>query len=168
MAAPHPDWSASYLCSVVALMEAYATSYAEACVDQKCSSCCFLVLLPLADRLQAAGLESDNGEPTACLPVPQGSSGPLCLAGMPGNQNSRVSRASLENKLLKKWGPESEMVKLSLCLTNWALCHEGVGGADVKIHIFLTTALVGGEQSVSHPYHFTPGERAPGTHWTGC
>jgi hypothetical protein len=83
-------------------MEARVTSYAEACVDQKHSSCCFLVLLLLADRLQAAGSEWDNEELTACLPVPQGSSGSLCLAGMPGNQNSQVSRASLKNKLLKE------------------------------------------------------------------
>jgi hypothetical protein len=36
---------------------------------------------------------------------------------------------------------------------------------DVQIHIFLTWALVGGEWSASRPCHFTPGERAPGTHW---
>jgi hypothetical protein len=34
---------------------------------------------------------------------------------------------------------------------------------DVYIHIFLTSALVGGEWSASHPGHFTPGERAPVT-----
>jgi hypothetical protein len=31
------------------------------------------------------------------------------------------------------------------------------GGVDVKIHIFLTTALAGGERSASRPYRFTPG-----------
>jgi hypothetical protein len=31
----------------------------------------------------------------------------------------------------------------------------------------LTSALVGGEWSVSRPGRFTPGERAPGTHWIG-
>jgi hypothetical protein len=41
------------------------------------------------------------------------------------------------------------------------------GGADVKIHIFLTRALAGGEWSTSHPGRFTPGERAPGTNWIG-
>jgi hypothetical protein len=41
------------------------------------------------------------------------------------------------------------------------------GGVDVWIHIFLTTALVGGEWSASRPCRFTPGERAPGTHWIG-
>jgi hypothetical protein len=37
----------------------------------------------------------------------------------------------------------------------------------VKIHIFLTSALVGGEWSASRPGRFTPGERAPGTHYIG-
>jgi hypothetical protein len=32
---------------------------------------------------------------------------------------------------------------------------------------FLTSALVGGEWSASRPDSFTPGERAPGTHWIG-
>jgi hypothetical protein len=41
------------------------------------------------------------------------------------------------------------------------------GGVDVQIHIFLTLARVGGEWSASHPCHFTPRERAPGTQWTG-
>jgi hypothetical protein len=35
------------------------------------------------------------------------------------------------------------------------------------IHIFLTSALVGGEWSPSRPGRFTPGERAPGTHCIG-
>jgi hypothetical protein len=34
-------------------------------------------------------------------------------------------------------------------------------------NIFLTSALVGGEWSVSRPDRFTPGERATGTHWIG-
>jgi hypothetical protein len=41
------------------------------------------------------------------------------------------------------------------------------GGVDVEIHIFLTSALVGGEWSGSHPGYFTPRERAPGSHWLG-
>jgi hypothetical protein len=32
---------------------------------------------------------------------------------------------------------------------------------------FLTSALAGGEWSASRPVRFTPGERAPGTHWIG-
>jgi hypothetical protein len=38
---------------------------------------------------------------------------------------------------------------------------------DVQIRIFLTPALVGGEWSASRPFRFTPGERAPDTHWIG-
>jgi hypothetical protein len=41
------------------------------------------------------------------------------------------------------------------------------GGVDVQIHIFLTTALVGGEWSTSRPGRFTPRERALGTHCIG-
>jgi hypothetical protein len=41
------------------------------------------------------------------------------------------------------------------------------GGVDVYVHIFLTSALVGGEWSASRPCHFTPGEGASGTHWLG-
>jgi hypothetical protein len=32
---------------------------------------------------------------------------------------------------------------------------------------FLTSTLAGGEWSGSRPGHFTPDERAPGTHWIG-
>jgi hypothetical protein len=39
------------------------------------------------------------------------------------------------------------------------------GGVDVKTHVFLTAALVGDEWSALRPCRFTPGERAPGTHW---
>jgi hypothetical protein len=34
-------------------------------------------------------------------------------------------------------------------------------GVDVYIHVFFTSALVGGEWSVSRPGRFTPGKRAP-------
>jgi hypothetical protein len=40
-------------------------------------------------------------------------------------------------------------------------------GVDAEIHIFLTSALDGGEWSTSRPGRFTPGERDPGTHWIG-
>jgi hypothetical protein len=36
------------------------------------------------------------------------------------------------------------------------------GGVDIKIHVFLTSALVGVEWSASHLDRFTPG-----THWIG-
>jgi hypothetical protein len=42
-----------------------------------------------------------------------------------------------------------------------------MGGVDVWIQIFLTSALVGGKWSASRPGLFTLGERAPGTHWIG-
>jgi hypothetical protein len=41
------------------------------------------------------------------------------------------------------------------------------GGEGVWSHIFLTSALVGGEWSVSRAGRSTPGEIAPGTHWIG-
>jgi hypothetical protein len=41
------------------------------------------------------------------------------------------------------------------------------GVIDVQMHIFLTSALVGGEWSASRPGRFTSEERAPGTHWVG-
>jgi hypothetical protein len=40
------------------------------------------------------------------------------------------------------------------------------GGVDMQIHIFFTSALVGGEWPDSGPGRCTSGERA-GTHWTG-
>jgi hypothetical protein len=41
------------------------------------------------------------------------------------------------------------------------------GGVDVQIHIFLTSALVGGERSPSRPGRFIPEERVSGTNLTG-
>jgi hypothetical protein len=41
------------------------------------------------------------------------------------------------------------------------------GGADVYIHVFLASALIGGELSASRPGRFTPGERDSATHWIG-
>jgi hypothetical protein len=38
------------------------------------------------------------------------------------------------------------------------------GGVDIKIHVFLTSALLRAELSASRFYRFTPGERDPGTH----
>jgi hypothetical protein len=38
------------------------------------------------------------------------------------------------------------------------------GGVDVYIHIFLTSALFGGEWSASRPGRFTPWKIAPGIH----
>jgi hypothetical protein len=41
------------------------------------------------------------------------------------------------------------------------------GGVDVYIQVFLTSALAGGEWSVSSPGRFTPGERAHVIHSIG-
>jgi hypothetical protein len=41
------------------------------------------------------------------------------------------------------------------------------GGVDVWIHIFLTSALAGGEWSVSRPGRFTPRESSPSMHGIG-
>jgi hypothetical protein len=40
-------------------------------------------------------------------------------------------------------------------------------GVEVQLHTFLTSALDGGEWSVSRPGRFIPTERGPGTHSTG-
>jgi hypothetical protein len=41
------------------------------------------------------------------------------------------------------------------------------GGVDVEAHIFLTSALAGGEWSALRSGRFTFWERATGTHWIG-
>jgi hypothetical protein len=41
------------------------------------------------------------------------------------------------------------------------------GRVAVYVHIFLTSALAGGEWLVSRSGHFTPRETAPDTHWIG-
>jgi hypothetical protein len=42
-----------------------------------------------------------------------------------------------------------------------------MGEVDVKMHVFLTSALGSGEWSDSRPGRFTLGERALGTYWIG-
>jgi hypothetical protein len=56
---------------------------------------------------------------------------------------------------------------MSLCLTNYALLHEGVCGSGCIDARFLTLALVGGEWSASRLGRFTPEKRTTGTHWIG-
>jgi hypothetical protein len=41
------------------------------------------------------------------------------------------------------------------------------GGVDLWIHVFLTSALIGGEWSALSTGCFTTGDRAPGTNWVG-
>jgi hypothetical protein len=51
---------------------------------------------------------------------------------------------------------------------NWAPCHKGIlGERKYSATHSLTSALDGSEWSASHPGHFTPRERAPGTYWIG-
>jgi hypothetical protein len=57
--------------------------------------------------------------------------------------------------------------KLSLCLINYTPRHEDVWGSGGIAPPFLTSELDGGEWPASCPSRFTPGERVPGTHWTG-
>jgi hypothetical protein len=52
---------------------------------------------------------------------------------------------------------KDKKVKLSLCLINEALCHEGVRGSGRMARPFLTSALDGGEWSASRPGRFAPG-----------
>jgi hypothetical protein len=69
-----------------------------------------------------------------------------------------------------EWAPEPVWtlykVKLSLCLTNYALRHEGVWGSGcIRPHIDLGTSW---RWSASRPGRFTPGERAPPFPLVGC
>jgi hypothetical protein len=50
---------------------------------------------------------------------------------------------------------------------HYAMKTYGGGGVDVYIHIFLTSALVGGEWSGSRPGRFTAEERGAATSWLG-
>jgi hypothetical protein len=49
-------------------------------------------------------------------------------------------------------------VNLSLCLTKWALCHEGVWGSGCIDPHILASALSRGEWSASRPGRFTLGD----------
>jgi hypothetical protein len=44
---------------------------------------------------------------------------------------------------------------------------EAYGGVDIEIHMFLTSALFGGEWTASHPGYFTPEEGSPIIHQIG-
>jgi hypothetical protein len=73
--------------------------------------------------------------------------------------------------VLRGWmGPRASLntVKLSLCffkLSTMPWMH--IGGVEVWLYAFLTSALDGSEWSASCPSHFTRRDRATGTHWIG-
>jgi hypothetical protein len=52
-------------------------------------------------------------------------------------------------------------VKFSLCLINYALCHEDIWRSGGISPPFLTSALDGGEWSASRPGRFTPWGKSP-------
>jgi hypothetical protein len=55
---------------------------------------------------------------------------------------------------------------LSLCLIKHYTM-KAYGVVDVQIHVYLTSALIGGEWSASRTGRLTTGERIPGAHWKG-
>jgi hypothetical protein len=72
--------------------------------------------------------------------------------------------------LLKRRWTSTELqvkVKLSLCLINYALCHEDLWGTGVITPPFLTSAPDAGERSASRLGRFTPREIAADNHWIG-
>jgi hypothetical protein len=68
-------------------------------------------------------------------------------------------------------------VKFSLCLTKYQgmkmyplrnIMHwKHIGGVEVQLQAFLTSALDESERSASRSGRFTPGESAPNIHWIG-
>jgi hypothetical protein len=46
--------------------------------------------------------------------------------------------------------------------------HEERWGADMQLHSFIISPLVGSERSASCPDQFSPKKQPLGTHWTGC
>jgi hypothetical protein len=71
----------------------------------------------------------------------------------------RFSFWKRDNKVSKQSCPCASLIKQYAMKT--------YGRVHIQTQVFLTSALVGGEWSASHPGRFTPVERAPGTHWTG-
>jgi hypothetical protein len=54
-------------------------------------------------------------------------------------------------------------MKVAPVLTQ-VLCHEGVWGMEVWLHVFLTSPLDGGDWSSSRPDRLIPWKEAPSTH----
>jgi hypothetical protein len=80
----------------------------------------------------------------------------------------RVLWWTLVTEVSKPSGPSNTVVnvkvKLSPCLTNYALSHENVWGSGCIHPRFLELGTSGGEWSASRPDRFTPGEGASVTH----
>jgi hypothetical protein len=57
--------------------------------------------------------------------------------------------------------------KVGLCVTNWALCHEGAWESGHTDPHFLDLCTNWRWVVSSCPGHFTPGERAPFMNWIG-
>jgi len=60
----------------------------------------------------------------------------------------------------------SKQTKNVLCLTKYHAM-KTYWGVEVNLHVFVTSALDGGEPSASNPGCLTPRETALGTHWMG-
>jgi hypothetical protein len=85
------------------------------------------------------------------------------LLSWSGNQDIAIG-PHLQFNLVHEWKVK---VKLSQCF-NSAPRHKGVLGEWMYSSTHsLTSALDGGEWAASCPGHFTPREKAPGTHWIG-
>jgi hypothetical protein len=73
-----------------------------------------------------------------------------------------------DNRMDKGWKRNAGItnVKFSLCLVNYTLRHQDVCGSGCIDPRFLDLGT-SWEWSPSHLDRFTPGERAPHTHWIG-
>jgi hypothetical protein len=103
--------------------------------------------------------------------------GGVKLPGL-GDDRSPLPNAEVKNLWSYRSPSTSSYVFMTWCLIMWklklslrsshkALHHKGVREVDVYIQIFLNSALVETECSATRPGRFTPGERAPSTHWMG-
>jgi hypothetical protein len=86
---------------------------------------------------------------------------------IPSTRRESNHRAQIVQPVAQRytnWAVTKVIVKLSLCLTKYHTM-KTYGELVGWPHVFLTSALEGGERSASHPGRFIPGVRAPGTHW---
>jgi hypothetical protein len=78
----------------------------------------------------------------------------------PDTRTMRIFRLKLNEVI----GGKGKVSVLNQLLTT---SMKAYGRVDIWIHMFSTSALAGGEWSVTRLGHFTPVERAHGTHWIG-